>query len=55
MVPERRWKALFSPALQGDKEDSRSWTAGVAILVRDELGCMSLLVRLQTTELCMVG
>ena len=32
------WKALFSPALQGDKDDNRSWTAGVAILVRDSLG-----------------
>ena len=35
---KRGWKALFSPALQGDKDDSRSWTAGVAILVRDSLG-----------------
>ena len=35
---KRGWKALFSPALQGDKDDNRSWTAGVAILVRDSLG-----------------
>ena len=35
---KRGWKALFSPALQGDKDDNRSWTAGVAIFVRDSLG-----------------
>ena len=35
---KRGWKALSSLALQGDKDDSRSWTAGVAILVRDSLG-----------------
>ena len=35
---KRGWKALFSPALQGDKDDNRSWTAEVAKLVRDSLG-----------------
>ena len=39
MVPKEKVEGpLFSPALQGDKDDSRSWTAGVAILVRDLLG-----------------
>ena len=35
---KRGWKALFSPALQGDMDDNRSWTAEVAILVRYSLG-----------------
>ena len=35
---KRGWKALFSPALPGSKDDHRSWTAGVAILVREALG-----------------
>ena len=33
-----RVESTFSPALEGDKDDNRSWTAGVAILVRDSLG-----------------
>ena len=35
---KKGWKAFFSLALQGDKDDSRSWTAKVAMLVRESLG-----------------